>query len=458
MRAHAVTLSLAGLLSLSACLMHDPPPDPAPPDPAAPDALSAPAAPSTFTYAGARPAECPESPLWCARYWPPAAQGEVTLHTSVEAFAPTGATHPRTFRVYRPARATGPVPVVIALHGGNGSGVELLATLEELVQLSDGRGLVPGVTWERGTAACRYERTGVGAGRFRTPLGLACTPETARVRNAQPFVLVFPDGVLDPDSPTRRHWEDGRTPSPGWLTTEEQRDDLGFLDHVIATLVGTQPGLVDPQRIYLLGASNGGMMTIRAMCSAGDPRYPALGRVAAFAPMIATMPETLARGLAGRPACSAPGARPLAAAFFVGDAVPTPDCTPFPCMSPTVDGDGFMPYGDPGGTHTVWSPEGGRVVSFPDQLAHWTTLFGAAFGAPELAQRDLGLFTGVRDHRWGDQARLEIWDTLGGHHLDLSSRMEFLAEARAWEFLSRHARDDAGRPSRTESTPLLGDY
>jgi polyhydroxybutyrate depolymerase len=63
-----------------------------------------------------------------------------------------------------------------------------------------------------------------------------------------------------------RNWNDGRVGADGQpLRTT---DDAGFLRALIERLAGD--GLVDPTRIYVSGASNGGMMTMRLACDAPD--------------------------------------------------------------------------------------------------------------------------------------------------------------------------------------------
>ncbi|MDJ0813809.1 MAG: PHB depolymerase family esterase [Woeseiaceae bacterium] len=54
-------------------------------------------------------------------------------------------------------------------------------------------------------------------------------------------------------------------------------DDLGFIERVLDEMIAGYP--VDPQRVYLVGVSNGGMMTLRLGCNLS-------GRFAAIAPII----------------------------------------------------------------------------------------------------------------------------------------------------------------------------
>lgn len=85
------------------------------------------------------------------------------------------------------------------------------------------------------------------------------------------FVVVYPDGE-------GRRWNDGisgRNDGP---------DDLRFLRNLADHLV--RQGVADPKRLYLVGLSNGGMMTYRVACQAP-------GIFAAYAAVIANMPKEL---------------------------------------------------------------------------------------------------------------------------------------------------------------------
>jgi polyhydroxybutyrate depolymerase len=86
------------------------------------------------------------------------------------------------------------------------------------------------------------------------------------------FVVVYPDGE-------DRRWNDGVSGS------REGSDDVRFLRHLADHLV--RKGVADPKRIYLVGVSNGGMMTFRVACQAP-------GIFAAYAAVIANMPKKLA--------------------------------------------------------------------------------------------------------------------------------------------------------------------
>ena len=87
------------------------------------------------------------------------------------------------------------------------------------------------------------------------------------------FIAVYPDGL-------GRRWNDGRR-----VPWRRATDDVGFLVKLAKRLV--DDGLADPKRIYLVGVSNGGMMTFRMACDAPEV-------FAGFAAVIANMSVSLA--------------------------------------------------------------------------------------------------------------------------------------------------------------------
>lgn len=92
------------------------------------------------------------------------------------------------------------------------------------------------------------------------------------------FVVVYPDGI-------RRRWNDGRRGDASGP------DDVRFIrklaDHMVRS------GLSDPDRLYLLGVSTGGMLTYRIACEAPDI-------FAAYAAIIASMSVNVADGCRSR--------------------------------------------------------------------------------------------------------------------------------------------------------------
>jgi polyhydroxybutyrate depolymerase len=116
----------------------------------------------------------------------------------------------RTFRTYRPASLPSgrPVPLVVVLHGGAGSGAQA----------------------ER---AYGWNATADREG----------------------FVVAYPDGV-------RRSWNAG----PGCCgpANRDGADDVRFVEGVVAAVSRGVP--VDPARVFVTGMSNGAMMAYRLAC------------------------------------------------------------------------------------------------------------------------------------------------------------------------------------------------
>jgi polyhydroxybutyrate depolymerase len=120
----------------------------------------------------------------------------------------------RTYELYG-ATAGGPRPLILALHGNLMSGA-------------------------------KFERTGAWA------------TFSAKHRVA----VALPDGL-------NTAWADGRaTAEIKGRSPPAGTDDVGFLTALVERLVTT--GVADPKRIYVAGASNGGMMTYRLLCERPD--------------------------------------------------------------------------------------------------------------------------------------------------------------------------------------------
>lgn len=99
-------------------------------------------------------------------------------------------------------------------------------------------------------------------------------PEIAREKG---FVLIAPDAVDEV-------WNDGRDQ---YLSTPAAptADDIGFVESLIEKAIADYD--VDPARIYVTGASNGGFMSFFVACKLS-------GAIAAAAPVIAIMTESMA--------------------------------------------------------------------------------------------------------------------------------------------------------------------
>jgi polyhydroxybutyrate depolymerase len=137
----------------------------------------------------------------------------------------------RTYHIYLPPSYNPALktPLVIVLHGGGGSG-------QKMQKLS---GLNP-----------KADKYG--------------------------FIVVYPDGI-------DRNWNDGRK-IDNYRAHRDNIDDVGFISAMIDALARNYA--IEPQRIYVTGASNGAMMSMRLACELS-------GKIRAVAPVIGSMPEDL---------------------------------------------------------------------------------------------------------------------------------------------------------------------
>jgi len=128
----------------------------------------------------------------------------------------------RDYYFHRPANASASLPLVIVYHGGGGDASKIAA------------------------------QTGFN-----------------EVADRNGFAVVYPNAI--------DHWNDGRDSTAGF------GDDTRFTSELINELA-TRDG-IDRARVYATGASNGGMMTLRAACERAN-------EIAAFAVVAASFPDT----------------------------------------------------------------------------------------------------------------------------------------------------------------------
>lgn len=102
-----------------------------------------------------------------------------------------------------------------------------------------------------------------------------------RLADEHGLVLLLPEGRPDLDNPDAHHWNDCRSDvlEPNAASTA---DDVGFLRAVVAWSKARWP--VNPERVYVTGASNGGMMSYRLAMEAP-------GLLAAAGAVIANLPD-----------------------------------------------------------------------------------------------------------------------------------------------------------------------
>lgn len=134
----------------------------------------------------------------------------------------------RRFIIADPAATPGPKPLVIVLHGGGGN-IDVMRRV----------GFEP-------------------------------------IAQADDFLVVYPQGQGN-------GWRDGRG---GKVISDRSGDvdDVAFLTAIIDSLIAD--GRADPKRVYVLGASNGGMMSLRMACERAD-------RLAGIVAVIALLPEDM---------------------------------------------------------------------------------------------------------------------------------------------------------------------
>ncbi|MEO1512344.1 MAG: hypothetical protein AAFU70_09740, partial [Planctomycetota bacterium] len=109
-------------------------------------------------------------------------------------------------------------------------------------------------------------------------------PQAAWVRLAERegLLVIAPNGwnvSENQGSGDQQTWNDLRGPQPGVISEE---DDAGFVDAVVERELPARG--FDPREVFVVGSSNGGMLTFRVMIE-----FPE--RFAAAAPVIANLPE-----------------------------------------------------------------------------------------------------------------------------------------------------------------------
>jgi polyhydroxybutyrate depolymerase len=139
----------------------------------------------------------------------------------------------RTYRAHVPLshNKTKPVPLVIALHGGGGTG-------EKMVKLT--------------------------VGRFN------------KLSYKEGFIVVYPDGI-------GKHWNDGRSKGETkYRAHKENIDDTGFTSALIDYFIKEYN--ISPKCVYVTGISNGAIMSYRLACELSD-------KITAIAPVDGNMSQ-----------------------------------------------------------------------------------------------------------------------------------------------------------------------
>ncbi len=115
-----------------------------------------------------------------------------------------------------------------------------------------------------------------GTGR-KMQLGLGFDPYA----DSRGFYVAYPDAYQKPGERETARWNDGR----GTLASSMQGiDDVKFLASLVEEIAGKSP--LDKSRVFVTGASNGGMMTYRLGCETD-------GIFAGVAPVIGNIPQPI---------------------------------------------------------------------------------------------------------------------------------------------------------------------
>lgn len=206
--------------------------------------------------------------------------------------------------------------------------------------------------------------------------GQVCTLPGGVQELAEPegFLVVCPDAVEE-------NWNDGRG-NDQYRSQAEDLDDVGFLLALLDRLAAEYH--LDPERIYIVGASNGGMMTLRMACEAG-------GTFAAAAVVIASIPAELE--------CSPQ--KPIPILFINGTEDP------------------LMPF--EGGQVHFYRRELGEVLSTAETVAFWVGANGCDPTPQSELLPDLDPEDGTRiklDAYSGcaDGVRVRLYTVEGGGH------------------------------------------
>jgi polyhydroxybutyrate depolymerase len=96
------------------------------------------------------------------------------------------------------------------------------------------------------------------------------------IAEANGFMVAYPDGI----GRGKKHSWNAGSPIPQGYAEEVRVDDVGFVSRMIDDIASKQR--LDADRVYVTGASKGGMLAYRLACELSE-------RIAAIAPVAATM-------------------------------------------------------------------------------------------------------------------------------------------------------------------------
>lgn len=217
------------------------------------------------------------------------------------------------------------------------------------------------------------------------------------------FILVLPDGTLN--SQGQRFWNATRE-CCGFGA--EPVDDVGYIASLIDDAVALYA--VDPNRVRLVGHSNGGYMAYHYACDAPRP----VDRIAVLAGSTSLSPEDCVRP------------RPIDVLHMHGtrdDTILYP-----PNLPPNLDPEGLVPTIGAEAALARWAgyAQCAATPNFVERRDHHARL--AVDG--DAAETEVVRYTGCQ----GDHL-LELWKAVGGDHLYLSANDRWRDDVAA--FLSR---------------------
>jgi len=190
----------------------------------------------------------------------------------------------------------------------------------------------------------------------------------------QGFAVVYPEGV-------ENGWNDGRGDAKQ-IAARENYDDAGFITALSKELIEKHD--LDAKRVFLTGASNGGMMSVRLICERGD-------LYTAAAPVIGGIPVDMAETCKKR--------------------------IPRPVIILKGTEDPLVPY-EGGG---VVNDKRGEVLSTKEELSVWLTSAGCdpEAGTSETFDKDSedGIYTEKQSWSKGcEEAPVILYTVHGGGH------------------------------------------
>jgi len=198
------------------------------------------------------------------------------------------------------------------------------------------------------------------------------------IAEREQVVVVAPDGIKRRG---QRAWNDGYAD----VASNPKCDDVAFIGAVIDRAIAEDG--VDPERVYVIGVSKGGMMAYRVAAELAP-------RLAAFATVLAAMPQ---RATYAMPA------------------------TPVPAMIVAGEKDPFIPYSGGKSFVTLWFAA--PALGIEATAAVWRKLAGLA-GEPLVEQ----MAAGAVRHTWSEPhnaVQVVLLKLLGGGHAEPSRKKRY---------------------------------